>query len=56
LTFLTFDRAGVGLRQYLGFKQFNLRSSGAALNVAGKQLDIQETQILGPHQKLHLVR
>jgi flagellar biosynthetic protein FliO len=39
-----------------GLKHYTLRANGAAHNFGGKHLAIQETQILGPNQKLHLVR
>lgn len=39
-----------------GFKQFTLRANGGAPGLGGQRLSIQETQVLGPHQKLHLVR
>jgi flagellar biogenesis protein FliO len=56
---LTFSLAivlGLAYAGIWGFKQVTLRSNGAALTFSGKQLSVQETQILGPHQKLHLVR
>lgn len=56
LTFSLVMVLGLAYASIWGFKQVSRRSGGAGLSVASKQLDIQETEILGPNQKLHLVR
>jgi flagellar biosynthetic protein FliO len=56
LTFSLLIVIGLAYAGIWGFKQFTLHSNNAALNFGSKQLSVQETQILGPNQKLHLVR
>ncbi len=48
--------AGLAYAGVWGYRQILMRRQGLPLTMDGKRLSIQETQSLGPNQKLHLVR
>ncbi|MBI1293830.1 hypothetical protein GC175_02580 [bacterium] len=47
---------GIAYAGIWGYKQVLVRQQGLPAMVSGKQLSVQETQLLGPNQRLHLVR
>lgn len=47
---------GIAYAGIWGYKQVLVRRQGLPAMVSGKQLSVQETQLLGPNQRLHLVR
>jgi flagellar biogenesis protein FliO len=48
--------AGIAYAGIWGYKQLLMRQQGLPAMMSGKQLSVQETQLLGPNQRLHLVR
>lgn len=48
--------AGMAYVGVWGYKQYVIRQKGLPTALGGKRLSVQETQALGPNQRLHLVR